>query len=201
MNNHSFIYLETGELYALGDNTYGQLGINNVSAIYSCMTTMVMKDETIRLISVAQDHSFILKENGELIGFGKINSHEPLKGDNFKVYINDDKIRNVVSGCQFSLIIYENGDSYYFDSFERKPTFLFNENIKKIACGTGYVFQRENNEVVYKGEVIMRDTPLKKIVFGNDFFILLTENGEVYIQGEYLSNKKKIKKITKTNFY
>ena len=67
MNDHNFIY-DGNELLGFGYNEYGQLGLGDNKN--RNLPTLVMKDKTIRQIICNGDHTFILKESGELFAFG-----------------------------------------------------------------------------------------------------------------------------------
>ena len=69
-SRHSMIYKENGELLVIGNNDEGQLGIKK-EIKFTDQPITLMVDKGIKDISLGGSHSLILKENGELIGFGK----------------------------------------------------------------------------------------------------------------------------------
>ncbi len=98
MNYHTFILKESGELFVFGHNNCGQLGLgDNNSRNKPTLLTSLMPlaqveskiakipystDPTIRQIVCGRNHSFILKESGELFAFGGNDYGELGLGDN-----------------------------------------------------------------------------------------------------------------------
>ena len=70
--SHSMIYKENGELLVMGNNYYAQLGMK-IDLKFSGQPMLLMVDKEIKDISLGGLHSLILKENGELLVFGKNN--------------------------------------------------------------------------------------------------------------------------------
>jgi alpha-tubulin suppressor-like RCC1 family protein len=57
-------------LYAIGDNTFGELGVDGVSASDNKLLKVSEFDDAIYKIATGARHSLILLKNGELYAFG-----------------------------------------------------------------------------------------------------------------------------------
>ena len=84
-SHHTLILKESGELFAFGDNTFGELGLGDYKN--RSTPTLLMTDKGIRQIICGRHHTFILKNNGELFTFGK--------NINGELGLGDSDIRNV----------------------------------------------------------------------------------------------------------
>jgi alpha-tubulin suppressor-like RCC1 family protein len=71
-NNHSLILLESGEVYAFGNNSYGQLGDGTTTRKNTPVKVLAPWGSTKVIdISSGRDHSLFLLENGDLYGVGR----------------------------------------------------------------------------------------------------------------------------------
>ena len=85
--DHTLILKKQGELFGFGSNFHGQLNLNGQSGLdddmYKYATSYMIKDHGIRQIICAGHYSFMLKQSGELFGFGR-NSEGQLGLGNYK---------------------------------------------------------------------------------------------------------------------
>ena len=164
--HHTFILKNSGELFAFGSGQYGQLGLGDS---YSRRTPTLLPlgdkatDKKIRQIICGADHSFILKNNGELYAFGDNTYGQLGLGDNFNrdtptLLMQDEGIKQIVCGWWFTSILKHNGELFVFGyngfgqlglgDFEsrNKPTLLITDkNIRQIVCGASFTFILKNN--------------------------------------------------------
>lgn len=67
--NFTIIHNKKGELWVFGRKDYGQLGLGkNYGNVYKSI--LLLCDNTILKISCGKHHTLILKNNGEIWGFG-----------------------------------------------------------------------------------------------------------------------------------
>eukprot|EP01091_Cochliopodium_minus_P008271 TRINITY_DN1844_c1_g1_i2.p1 TRINITY_DN1844_c1_g1~~TRINITY_DN1844_c1_g1_i2.p1 ORF type:complete len:312 (+),score=81.61 TRINITY_DN1844_c1_g1_i2:231-1166(+) len=112
--NHTMYHKKNGEIYFFGYGDGEQLGITN--GLKEIRTpTLLTKIEDIILISTSYDHNFILKKDGELVGFGineelKI-SHKFPKDKVLlpQTIMKDENIQSVVCTTSGTLIHYNDG--------------------------------------------------------------------------------------------
>ena len=161
-HDHSIIYIYSdinkykNNLYVIGDNQYGQLGLND--NINRNKLTLLSLDtyDTIKMISCGDDHSIIYKNSGELLVFGKNNNGQLGLGDHNNrnkptLLMNDKTIKIIYCKNDHSIIYKNNGDLLVFGNnrfgqlgFKDKkdiliPTLLINNiNIKNICCASYY---------------------------------------------------------------
>lgn len=152
-------YMNNGDVFVIGDNYYGQLGLGDFYTRNE--PTLLMNDRTIKLISCGGYHCIIYKENGDLLVFGNNNFGQlgfPFKTSPYigvdkdnrnkpTLLMNDIKIKMISCGLFHSMIYKQNGDLLVFgynwegqlglqDNNNRyKPTLLVNDlNIKLTHC-------------------------------------------------------------------
>ena len=170
---------ESGELFALGHNYYGQLGLGDNKK--RKIPTLLMKDNTIRQIVCGYYHSFILKESGELFAFGRNYNGQLGLGDNKNrsvptLVMQDKTIQHVVCGDYYSFILKESGELFAFggntegqlglgDNKKRKiPTLL--GTFDNIVSINGVILHIKWNPDIY---VILSKTKKREI---KDFLLV-----------------------------
>lgn len=106
--------LDEGNVYAIGDNTYGELGIIGVSTVEKLTRIPFEFSSKVKKISTGARHSLVLLDNGELYVFGD-NSEGQCTGYNtrysspIKVEIEStEKIVDIYSGYNHNLIVMSN---------------------------------------------------------------------------------------------
>lgn len=67
--NHFIIWTSCNNLFSLGDNTYGQLGLDNKEQ-YIDIPTQILLPDRVKNCFVGDDSNFIILENNILLGFG-----------------------------------------------------------------------------------------------------------------------------------
>ncbi|QDZ21158.1 RCC1 -like regulator of chromosome condensation protein [Chloropicon primus] len=125
---HSFAWLESGELFAWGDNSYGQLGIGSSKKSVSGPVKVKLPlagGETVRSISSGGTHNLLLTTGGKVYAWGKNDYsqlglgknagsgsvHEPtlVKGLGRGV-----SVQKVVAGQTFGALLTTKGEVYAF---------------------------------------------------------------------------------------
>ena len=146
-----------------------------------------MQDKEIRQIICGENHSFILKESGELFAFGSNYSGQLGLGDNENrnvptLIMQDKTIRQIICGGDHSFIIKESGELFAFgynsygqlglgDNKERNtPTLLMQDKeIRQIICGGYHSFiLKESGELFafgcnYYGQLGLGDNENRNI--------------------------------------
>ena len=156
---HSMIYKENGELLVMGNNEEAQLGMD-INSLFSYQPILLMADKEIKDISLGDLHSLILRENGELLVFGK----------------NAFGIENIfLLFYLFLFFIF-----YFLSTFSfkfLKTTKNENKIINSGQLGNG------NKEQVKKPKLLMKDDSIEKVVGGLNHSLLFKKNGELYTFG------------------
>ena len=150
---YTLILKHSGELFAFGDNIYGQLGLgNNIEKINT--PTLIMKDEPIQQITCGSYHTFILKKSGELFAFGRNRNGQLGLGNNDDrnvptLVMKDKSIQQIVCGGLHTFIFKNSGELFAFGDnkygqlglgdYENRigPTLVMEDkSIQQIACGS-----------------------------------------------------------------
>ena len=127
-----------------------------------------MRDKKIRQIVCGEDHTFILKNNGELFAFGRNNYGQLGLGNNenvnvptlLKDKIKDKKIQQIICGEQHIYILTKSGKLFAFgnnyygqlglgDYIDRNVPTLMNKEIQQIVCGRNHTFILKNNDELF----------------------------------------------------
>jgi alpha-tubulin suppressor-like RCC1 family protein len=100
-----------GGVYAIGDNTYGELGLDNIPLAETFTRVTFSFDGAIKKISTGARHSLVLLDNGDLYAFGD-NSEGQCTGlntkYNFPIKIDievREKIIDIYSGYNHNLLV------------------------------------------------------------------------------------------------
>ncbi len=124
---HTMILKENGDLWAVGRNTYGQLGNGDETRVNKLNPVQVKTDDgepitNVLQVSAGQVFTMILKENGELWAFGSNNVGElgngaetrDIKLNPVQVMIAEDQamtnVVQVAAGGNHSMILKKNGE-------------------------------------------------------------------------------------------
>jgi len=110
--DHTLILFENGELYGVGNNTYGQLGPKNVG---SHLSSFVKIADNVTTMSAARRHTLFIS-NGKAYGLGD-NRWYKLAATSTAYYSTPVEMhsnaRAVIAGEHSSFIIDNNNDLYY----------------------------------------------------------------------------------------
>jgi alpha-tubulin suppressor-like RCC1 family protein len=183
---HTVVLTNTGNLYACGDNTYGQLGMNNTTNL-SILTPMVLdnlttnRDKTIS-ISCGRQHTVVLTVSGNLYACGD-NTYGQL-GDNTIVqkttlvkmsdpsggYVVTEMPRYVACGGYHTVVLTNNNNLYAcgynfdgqlgivsygtenpYNTLQKmlSPSLSSGEKFISIACGNYHTVVLTNKNNIY----------------------------------------------------
>ncbi|MCE4722096.1 hypothetical protein LVU47_07845 [Clostridioides difficile] len=168
VNDYTSVFLKksNGELYGVGNNTKGQLGIGNASDCYSFYPINV---RNIKDIICGVNYTLILKKDGELLVSGDITNQKALTNQTrltsephkFNLVNSITNVEKVVCGSMFIFFL-TNGGKWYVtgtntygqlglgDEVARDGFSIVNmDNIKEIACGAAHTVVLTNNGEVY----------------------------------------------------
>ena len=113
-NNHNLALNSLGELYAFGENTYGQIGDSSNGR--SLVPKRIGSDKTWASVSAGYDHSLAKTTSGELWAWGRNDykqlGDETVQGYNYPVQVHTSATNwlSLSSGRYFNTAINENGE-------------------------------------------------------------------------------------------
>ena len=119
---HLFITLTSGELYSMGKNSNGQLGLRDVvTRTYPIKVNLPINLKILKL-STGKSHSLLLFENGELWGcgsntFGQVGLGEGANSKDFPAFTkipDANSVRDIACGYEHSLYCTADGKLYAF---------------------------------------------------------------------------------------
>ena len=159
---HSLIYTEDNRLLACGNNLCNQLGIETKEAQKAFVE--VMRDQNISQICCHMHGSVILRENGDVLVFGKNRDCQlgtDTKGENIcqpTLLTNDKEIRRIHCGGSFLVIEKRNGVFLVLGKLtgllsevwliEKPKRIEIGEKVKQIACGSDFIlFLKQNGDL------------------------------------------------------
>ncbi|KAH7640570.1 hypothetical protein HUG17_8039 [Dermatophagoides farinae] len=140
----SLILTQDGQLYAIGDNQYGQLGIGNTEFQHR----PVFVSGNIRKVSCGIYHALAITNDGKVLSSGsnqffqnghKIKSHGKLTLSEIDSFRND-RVMDITCTINASIIMKEFHEIYLFGSFNRNIFFppkliIFDSFITRIVGG------------------------------------------------------------------
>jgi len=169
---HSFVLLDSGQVYSSGNNEYGQLGLGDKHNRTQYCQIKELKNHIVSYVVTEKKYSLFLTTEGRVYGVGN-NSKGQLGlgqlGLGRRIYKTFtptiiDELYNVIS-----ISIYENhslaltldgkvygfGDNHYLqlgltnNNYILTPTLIISKNIIQIATGLKYSLALTNNGKVY----------------------------------------------------
>jgi hypothetical protein len=184
--NHSLALTESGDVYACGDNTYGQLGQSN-SPVYSAIWLKIyFQGLTNRIVSVVAgaDHNLAVDKDGGVWAWGRNNygqlgkgspsvaERTPFKLNLGKINSVDVVAKSVAAGFSHSLILTTDG-----------KVFGFGRNNSGQAGDPGQIAGVATTSVVTTPKLIPGLSGIRLISAGTDSSFAITESGQLYSWG------------------
>ncbi|CAE7275910.1 UVR8 [Symbiodinium natans] len=169
----SLLLLESGEVYGVGLNSFGQLGLGATSP--SVHTSLVKMQLTGKASSIAAGctHSLVLLENGEVYGTGD-NLDGQLGIGNTQDQATPSKVRAasrvvaIAAGTYHSLLLMENGEVAAVGS-----------NLHgQLGIGSF------DSQVLPGTWLLEAEAPVKAVAAGDFHSLVLLESGDVYATGD-----------------
>ena len=183
--NHFVILKHGGEVLVFGDNYNYQLGIPKLKSLDKSYINKllspfsVMVDPTIKQIACGYNFSLILKNNGELLGFGANTFNQLAIPNCIKIKVptiimNDPKIEQIYCGGYHSIVLKSNGEIYrtgYLNDANEHFELLndsilsskSSSEINQISCGAFHTMILKNDGTLivsghnYFGQLGLRD--------------------------------------------
>ncbi|XP_078065282.1 putative E3 ubiquitin-protein ligase HERC3 [Mustelus asterias] len=158
-SNHTMALSEDGELFAWGQNTYGQLGLGTQEASQSVPQSVIsLTGMPVAQITAGGEHSFALSVSGAVFGWGR-NNHGQLGLKDTKDRYEPNHVKlleckktiHISCGEEHTAVLTKDGLVYTFGAGsygqlghnstmdEIKPHFvgyLFGDKVSQIACGS-----------------------------------------------------------------
>ena len=164
---HAFILKNDGSLWACGNNSTGQLGLNNKtdSTTFKQVTTNINND--VKQVACGDNFTIILKNDGSVWGSGYNGFRSLGLGDNVDrttftqvtTNVNND-VKQIACGHRHTMIIkndgslwgcgYNNNGELGLNNVSQKDTFTkvttnVNNDVKFVTCGMNYTFIIKND--------------------------------------------------------
>ena len=117
---HFFILLENNDLYSMGQNKSGQLGIGELNSAINLPKKVILPiGKKIKKVATGRNHSLILFENGELYGCGSNECGQGGRGDGKKNIVDISEfakietlhdVKDISCGHSFSIFCDDHGE-------------------------------------------------------------------------------------------
>ncbi|WP_092342932.1 RCC1 domain-containing protein [Candidatus Ichthyocystis hellenicum] len=210
----SLILTNNNQLYAVGENKWGQFGIGDTKKLDKFQPIA----EYVSDVAAGIDFIAVLRKDGTLMVSGHNNKGQLGTGDYVDrsiFVIVGHAITHISAGDQFLLSINQAGDLLGNGSNEfgqlgmngrtniMVPTTIFQQYVLDAAAGPNFSFAMLGNNVLFvsgnntRGQLGLGDTiprkvftqvpiklSIKKIALGNQHSILLANNGEMLVAGD-----------------
>ncbi|XP_060707441.1 probable E3 ubiquitin-protein ligase HERC3, partial [Hemiscyllium ocellatum] len=206
-NNHSLALTKDSQIFAWGQNTYGQLGVgmDNVSQ-HSPQSVISLTGMPVAQITAGGDHSFTLSLSGTVFGWGR-NNHGQLglkdtegrqKPSHVKL-LDCKKVVHIACGEEHTAVLTKDGLVFTFGAGsygqlghnstedETKPHlvgYLFGKKASQIACGSYHtlVFIPSSGKIYSfgcgeKGQLGNRETKDQLVPLPINIIDLVNKNG------------------------
>ncbi|XP_043530291.1 probable E3 ubiquitin-protein ligase HERC4 isoform X2 [Chiloscyllium plagiosum] len=206
-NNHSLALTKDSQIFAWGQNTYGQLGVgmDNVSQ-HSPQSVISLTGMPVAQIAAGGDHSFTLSLSGTVFGWGR-NNHGQLglkdkegrqKPSHVKL-LDCKKVVHIACGEEHTAVLTKDGLVFTFGAGsygqlghnstedETKPHlvgYLFGKKASQIACGSYHtlVFIPSSGKIYSfgcgeKGQLGNRDTKDQLVPLPINIMDMVNKNG------------------------
>jgi hypothetical protein len=151
--SHSLVLTNSGEVYAWGENGFGQVGNGSYSEALVPIKLNHFNNHKVIQISCGFDHSLALTESGRVFSWGdnqlgqlgRNNNNEDVnKPSEITFLTNKIAINKISCGRFHSLLLSQNGDIYWFgnNGCEEQiiPKKLTNNKIKFIDIASHYCY-------------------------------------------------------------
>lgn len=166
-HNNTFIICGDSSLYALGENIFGQLGLENNSNVLGF--TKVNLNEKIVAVSAGINHTLILTDNRDVwtSGYnkkGQLGIGNKLDYNSFQKVNELENIISITSGEDYSIAVKNDGSVWVFG----------NNSVKQLGV---------NNRTSQILPVKSVEQSIKKAVASSSHTVLLSYSGEVFVSG------------------
>lgn len=198
---HIIFLTNSGKIFGLGNNKYGQLGLS--LSLKICYFFIEIDIEDVLLVKCGAFHTIINTQKG-LYAFGNNLFGQLGIKNKYLCYVYSItkinihlKIKDISCGDYHTLLLTDNGDVYGFgsnkygqlglDNYDEDiiyPTILNLQNVLSIYCGDNYSMINTKNGlfILYKNKICknIHEIKLKNILSiscGKDFVLILNNDG------------------------
>ena len=174
--NHTLVVQEDGSLWALGNNSYKQLGTSDTYTRY-CPTKI---DLSVKVVQVATglEHSLFLDESGTLWGMGHSRYGQLAKSannwDTYQPFQIENNVSQVVAGQYHSLYLDQSGKLYSFGI----------NNNGQLGDGRNYdqTWTSQGNHFLKSTPALVSDSVIQ-VTAGTDHSLFIKEDGTLWAMG------------------
>ncbi|KAB0353405.1 hypothetical protein FD755_023892, partial [Muntiacus reevesi] len=171
---HSVFAIEDGELFMWGDNSEGQIGLQNITNI--CVPHQVTIGKPISWISCGYYHSAFVTTEGKLYTFGEPESGK--LGLPRKLLVNH-KVPQLVPGISEKVIQVACGGGHTVVLTEKAVYTFGLGQFGQLGLGT-FIFETSEPRVIES----VKDKKISHVCCGENHTALITESGLLYTFGD-----------------
>jgi len=182
--NHAFFLSRTGEVFALGRNKTGQLGLGDTSVrdVPELVKALKGKGKFVQA-ACGRHHSLFLAEDGSVYAAGDNKSGQCGQSQLSHVYTTPSQVQlggnkavSIAAGVDFSLVLLETGAVVSFGS----PQY------GQLGHGTDGQVLEKANKIVFtpqshpKEIAVLAGKKIVEVVCGNNHSVALSDQGAVF---------------------
>jgi alpha-tubulin suppressor-like RCC1 family protein len=174
--NHTLVVQEDGSLWAMGNNSYKQLGTSDTFTRY-CPTKI---DLSVKVVQVATglEHSLFLDEFGTLWGMGHSRYGQLAKSANnsttYEPFVLENNVSQVVAGEHHSLYLDQSGNLFSF-GINNNGQLGDGRNYDQTWTSNGYHFLKSTPALVSDSVI--------QVTAGTDHSLFIKEDGTLWAMG------------------
>ena len=198
-SEHAFIMKNNGEIFCMGNNLYGQLGLGKrISKCKLTKFTALNDDQCQKQLMCGNKHTIILYDNGSVFVFGKNKYGQLGLGDHKRRYeptllMVDPAIKQIICDKDYTLIFKNNGEIYAMGS------------VCALGCNRGHsigarsiIFDKPKLYITNEDIILFNNMAIKKICWNNQIYHSLSVTKKAQINTfllvcKYYHNKTNVK--------
>lgn len=155
-NYHSLVVTHEGELYAWGDNEYGQNGEDNTGTKSVSKPRQRMKGIVVKEAAVGDNHSAVVTADNKLYTFGRNNNGQLADNsttDRYEPQLVMDQVIHVFAGGDYTAAVKADGSLWLNQSGNHRMARILEGGIRQVAIAGNHIYALKKNHELYAATI------------------------------------------------